>query len=296
MSAGEAALLAHLAEGATEVAHCWRLARADGLVLGFTDHDANLAFEGTVFRASTALGAGALERGNGLSVDNAAAFGALSDAAITEADIAAGRWDGAEVVLWQVHWRDLAARRVLFRGTLGEVTRRDGAFEAELRSLAEALGRTRGRAYQRRCDASLGDGACKVALDQPAYAAEVALAGVAGPRALALPALPGFPEGWFTFGRVVLLSGAAAGLSGRVATDGAVEDGRALTLWEDLAVLPQPGDMLRVIAGCDKRAETCRVKFDNYMNFRGFPHMPGEDWLVSYPVRGNDNSGGKLKT
>jgi hypothetical protein len=32
--------------------------------------------------------------------------------------------------------------------------------------------------------------------------------------------------------------------------------------------------MLRLEAGCDKRAETCRLKFGNFLNFRGFPAFP----------------------
>jgi uncharacterized phage protein (TIGR02218 family) len=52
--------------------------------------------------------------------------------------------------------------------------------------------------------------------------------------------------------------------------------------------------MIRLEAGCDKRAETCRLKFDNFLNFRGFPHIPGEDWLSSYPVSAGNNDGGGL--
>ncbi|MBP0575150.1 DUF2163 domain-containing protein, partial [Mycobacterium tuberculosis] len=44
------------------------------------------------------------------------------------------------------------------------VTRRDGAFSAELRSLAALLDQPQGRLYQQRCDADLGDARCGVAL------------------------------------------------------------------------------------------------------------------------------------
>ena len=54
------------------------------------------------------------------------------------------------------------------------------------------------------------------------------------------------------------------------------------------------GDLVRLEAGCDKRAVTCRDKFSNFMNFRGFPHVSGEDWLVSYPVQGGAHDGGSL--
>jgi uncharacterized phage protein (TIGR02218 family) len=45
------------------------------------------------------------------------------------------------------------------------------------------------------------------------------------------------------------------------------------------------GDRVRLVAGCDRRDETCRGKFRNFMNFRGFPHVPDEDWITAWPAR-----------
>ena len=41
------------------------------------------------------------------------------------------------------------------------------------------------------------------------------------------------------------------------------------------------GDAYSVHAGCDKLLATCRDKFSNVINFRGFPHVPGLDRMVS---------------
>ena len=86
------------------IARAWAVTRRDGLVLGFTDRDRMLAFGGITFRPDTGLSAAAVVQGAGLSVDNTEASGALSDDAITEVDIMAGRWDAAEVRLWEVDW------------------------------------------------------------------------------------------------------------------------------------------------------------------------------------------------
>lgn len=51
------------------------------------------------------------------------------------------------------------------------------------------------------------------------------------------------------------------------------------------------GDRFRVVAGCDKSADTCRAKFANFLNFRGFPHLPGDDWVTAYPKDGQINDG-----
>lgn len=130
--------LDHLASGLTTLSRCWCLRRADGWVQGFTDHDTDISFDGVDFRAGTGLTANALMQTTGLSIDNSEALGALSDASVTEADIRAGRFDGAKVEAWLVNWENPAERILQFRGTLGEITRSGGAFRAELLGLTEA--------------------------------------------------------------------------------------------------------------------------------------------------------------
>lgn len=272
----------------TTRARAWRLDRGDGLVLGFTDHDRDLAFDGTLFRAATGMTAKALAQATGLAVDNTEAAGALSDGGLTEADILAGRWDGAVLTIWEVDWTDTALRRVLFRGSLGEITRQGGAFRAELRGLTEALQQGAGRVFGSVCPAVLGDARCRFDLGTPGYAVEapVVAVEVAGGELL-LPELPGYPPGWFAEGRVRVLDGAATGLSAVVRIDRIEAEGtRRLALWAALGRSPRPGDRLRLEAGCDKRFTTCREKYGNAVNFQGFPHLPGEDWLFLAPRPG----------
>lgn len=288
-------LKAHLASGCTTIARAWAVTRADGRVLGFTDHDRGLAFEGIDFEPGSGMTAKAIARGTGLSVDNTESQGALSSDAISEADILAGRYDGAEVRAWIVNWVDTAERALVFRGTIGEVTRGAGAFNAELRGLSEALGAAQGRVYHPRCSAVLGDGKCRVDLSSIGYSVEIAAEQVDERRVFSFAALPGFEARWFEKGRLKVLTGVAAGLIGLVKNDHVRDDGRReIELWQSIGAEITPGDMLRIEAGCDRRAETCRLKFDNFANFRGFPHIPGDDWLVSYPVLGGTNDGGSL--
>jgi uncharacterized phage protein (TIGR02218 family) len=94
---------AHLRTGVTTLCRCWAIWRSDDVTFGFTDHDCDLSFEGITFRADTGLSASALQQSTGLSVDNTEALGLLSAASVTEADIDAGRFDGAEVRAWLVN-------------------------------------------------------------------------------------------------------------------------------------------------------------------------------------------------
>lgn len=277
----------------TTRARAWALERADGVVLGFTDHDRDLAFEGIDFRARTGMTARALVQATGLSVDNTEAAGALSDAGLTEADILAGRYDGARLTIWEVDWAAPADRRMLFRGSLGEITRAGGAFKAELRGLSEALSHGGGRVFGAVCPAVLGDGACGFDLSLPGFSVEAALLAVdEGGAVLDLPLLEDFELGWFAQGRVVVLDGPAEGMVGFIRREERAGGLRRLILWAAPGIAPRPGDRLRLEAGCDKRFETCRLKFANQVNFRGFPHVPGDDWLLAVPKGDGRDDGG----
>ena len=289
------ALLDHLATGLTTVCRCWAILRRDGRVLGFTDHDLGLAFDGITFQANAGMTASALVQGTGLAVDNTEALGALSDAAITEADIAAGRYDGAEVRAWLVNWRDPTQRMDQFRGTIGEVRRGAGAFQADLRGLTEALNQPQGRVYQRQCSAVLGDAACRFDLEASGYAQTRAAEVVERDQTFGFAVFDGVEARWFERGRLRVLTGAAEGLVGVIKHDQFRPGGqRVLELWDPLGAKVAPGDMLLIEPGCDKRAETCRFKFNNFNNFRGFPHIPAEDWLLSVPRGQGADRGGSL--
>jgi uncharacterized phage protein (TIGR02218 family) len=292
---GREALYAHLASGITTVCHCWLVTRRDGAAYGFTDHDQDLTFGGSVFKASSGLTAGALQQTTGLSVDNTEAVGALSDASVTEADLAAGRFDGAEVKAWLVNWANPFERVVDFRGQFGEIQRKAGSFRAELRGLTDRLGQPQGRIYQAGCSAVLGDHHCGVDLAVPAYRVEVPVAGFDALGRIAFSGLAGYADRWFERGTVTALAGAAVGLATMIKADQSTGTGRLVELWHQMNAPLAVGDLVRLQAGCDKRAETCRMKFLNFVNFRGFPHVPGEDWLASYPASSKVNDGGSLQ-
>lgn len=290
-----AAFQAHVATGTTTLCRAWAITRSDGVRYGFTDHDVALEFDGMVFKADTGLSASALAQSTGLSVDNTEALGALSDAAVSEVDIEAGRFDGAEVRAWLVNWQDVDVRWLQFRGSIGELRRGAGAFHAELRGLTEALNRPIGRIYQKPCTAVLGNAQCRFNTATPGYFADVTLAAGSDGLVFDWPDTGAFEPEWFRRGRLDVQSGAAAGLWGVIKDDALSGGMRRIELWQKLRVPLAAGDQVRVIAGCDKRTETCRLKFDNLVNFQGFPDIPGEDWVMAVPRADGANTGGSLR-
>ena len=289
------AFRAHVASGLTTLCRCWAITRSDGVQYGFTDHDLPLRFGGMTFKADAGLSAKALQQSTGLSVDNTEAMGALSDASIREADIDAGRFDGAEVKAWLVNWADISVRWLQFRGSIGELRRSGGAFHAELRGLTEALNRPLGRVYQKPCTAVLGDASCGFDTGAVGYSATVSVEHVEGAKLFRWQGLDGFEPGWFMRGRLNVETGAAEGLWGLVKHDRQDSAGRMIELWEPISGIVQLGDQVRLLAGCDKRMETCRLKFDNLLNFQGFPDIPNEDWVVAVPRQSGANSGGSRR-
>ncbi len=295
MIAMKDALNAHLQSGATTLCRAWAVRRADGTELGFTDHDRDLSFDGIAFRAGTGLTARSLMQSTGLSVDNSEALGVLTSGAVREADIEAGRYDGAEVRSWLVNWADVSQRALQFRGTLGEIRRTGGAFEAELRGLTEGLNQPLGQVFQKPCSAVLGDKSCRFDLNTAGYRLEIAVESAEGGQRFRWPALPGFGPEWFDGGRLTLLDGAAKGLWAAIRSDRMVAGQREITLWQPIRAEIAVGDRLELTAGCDKRLSTCRLKFDNLVNFQGFPDIPGEDWLMAVPKQAGQNTGGSRR-
>ena len=201
MRAIDPELQARLDGGATRLCRCWLVRRRDGVEFGFTDHDRDVSFDGVVFRASSGMDASALQSATGLSVDNAQAVGALSGAAVSEEDIRAGRYDRAEIRHWLVDWERPDLRVLQFRGTFGEIRRADGAFEVELRGLAEALNAPVGRSVLRTCDRALGDAKCRFDIGQAGFSGEGEVAAGSAGGSLVASGLAGFADGWFANGR-----------------------------------------------------------------------------------------------
>ncbi len=288
------ALQAHLDDGTTSLSWCWRISRADGVALGFTDHDRALTFDGTDFEPESGFAASEIRAGSDLAVDAQDSTGVLTSDRITETDILDGRWDNAAVELWRVNWADTSQRVLLRRGAVGQIRRGRMAFVAEVRSLAHVLGQTVGRTFQSGCDARLGDARCGIDLENGIYKGTGLVTDVLRDRAFMATGLSGFDAGWFTSGTLTWTGGANAGRITEVlahALDGSIA---TLTLLEAPVRAIAEGDSFIARAGCDKRIATCSTKFANVANFRGFPNIPGQDAVLRYASQDGGHEGNVL--
>jgi uncharacterized phage protein (TIGR02218 family) len=287
------ALAAHLASGVTTLALCWKLTRRDGSVLGFTDHDRPITFDGVIFEATSGFTATEIESGVGLAVDNLDVEAAFSSDRLDEHQLAAGLYDDAAIEIWRVNWADPAQRVLERRGSLGEVRRTGNSFAAEVRGLAHYLHQPQGRLYQYTCDADLGDGRCGIDLTQAAYRAVATVAAASHARQFEVSGLAGYAQDWFTRGLARATSGANAGQSSEIRRHRLAGGIATIELWQPLAHVPLVGDTLSLTAGCDKSFTTCRARFQNAANFRGFPHMPGPAFLTTVARSGDEPNDGR---
>lgn len=270
-----AGYLQHLAKPTTQLATLWKITRRDSNVFRFTDHDADLVVPADGTYVAAGYNASAHAANAGLSVDNGEVGAVFDSAAITEADLLAGEWDGAAVQISECVWSDLAlGTRAIRNGVLGRVSYDGTAFRAELLGIAHKLATNIGRLITPQCDALLGDTRCGKSLTSFTHSATVTAA--ASRLSFTDSALAQAAD-YFEFGLCTWLTGANAGAAHEIKRH---QTGGVITLFlptvADIAV----GDTATLVAGCAKTAAACLSKFSNLDNFRGYPHVPGNDAVL----------------
>ncbi|MDX9689779.1 MAG: DUF2163 domain-containing protein [Alphaproteobacteria bacterium] len=277
MKSATTQLAVHIAGETTTLATCWKVTRKDGAVFGFTDFDRDLVIDDVMYEARTGYTRSAIQTISDLSVDNLDIESAFDSEAITAADLRSGYWDNAEVLIFLVNWAALSQGKiVLKRGTIGQVEMKDTFFKAELRGLTQALSQQIGELYTPNCRADLGDARCKVDLAALTVASAVT---TATDRYGFTDTARTEADDYWIGGLITWTSGANVGRKMEIRSFAAGVFELFLPMPSEIAV----GDGYTVQPGCDKAFSTCCTKYNNAVNFRGEPHVPGTDAVLSYP-------------
>lgn len=276
-----------LDSGCTTLCLAWLVTRQDGTILGFTDHDEDIVIEGQTYTAMTSFTATAIEDQLGLAVSNLEVMGGLSSDAITDDDLAAGRYDSAVVTIFLANWADTTQYVILVRGTVGQVHSGNIAFQAELRSLGQHFAQYIGSICGPKCRSNLGDtgkgleGGCRFSM--PAPVAGV-IASVTDRTTFSVTASGSFPAGtkgslsggYFDYGSVKFTSGANDGVSREIRSS---DDTVAIVTRMPFPLDIQVGDTVELQIGCDRTLPVCVQNFNNAVNYRGEPYVPGRDFV-----------------
>lgn len=266
------------AEPLETVATFWRLLRRDGVALGFSTHDRDLWFDGVRHRAAPGLVPAAIRRTAGLEADSAEVEGALGHDSITSTDIAAGRFDGTRVIVGLVDWVSGESFAV-YHGTIGQISERDGTFQAALVSRKAELARDGVPRTSPSCRAAFCGPEC--GLSAARLTRRVEIAGVDPDEGVAILAGEAGAEA-YAGGLLRWRDGPLAGTGSAI---GAAAGNRLVLS----GLLPQavpPGTTAWLRQGCDRTLATCAGRFANAINFRGEPFLPGTDFLTRYPLAG----------
>lgn len=287
----------HLQQEVTTLCFCWKVTRSDGTSLGFTNHDRDLTFDDVTYEASTGFNATAMKSTSNLAVDDMQAegmIGALSSDKITEEDLQGGLYDNAEIEIYLVNWDNITQRTLERFGTIGEVQRSGNKFKTEVRGYSHVLQQPFGRLFQRTCPYVLGDGECGFDTSSSTYTGTGTVSVVSNRAQFEASGLGSYASQWFTKGILTWTSGNNNGKSVDVRYHNNSGSVASLQILYPMGKDVEVGDTFSIVAGCDNEFSTCKSKFDWAEYFGGFPHMPGNDFLVSYPNRGEGHDGSKL--
>lgn len=267
-------LLAHCASETLTLATCWRITRRDGVVRGYTDYHQPLTISNVTYEASTGFFPSTIHNSSELSVDHLEVEGILSSAGINQTDMMAGLYDGAEISIFAVNYEDVGAGTIALRhGWIGEVRFDGSMFVAEMRGLTQKLAQHIGGHYSPVCRATLGDAQCRVSMTSRTV--NGVITSILSQQTFSDSSRTEAAQ-LFTHGVLTFTSGANKGISTEILSFQSPEIQLALPL----PFTPMIGDAYSMTQGCDRSFTTCSTRFNNALNFRGEPHIPGTDRLL----------------
>jgi uncharacterized phage protein (TIGR02218 family) len=271
-------LLAHYQQGTTTITSCWKLTRQDGQIFGFTEHDNDLVIDEITYLAKTGFTPTAIQNQNRLAVDNLNADGILDSDIITNKDLSSGKWDYADIEIFLLNYKNISlGKDILLKGKIGEVKVGRLAFQAEIRGLTNAYAQNYFNVYQPGCRANFGDSKCRV--DLSLLVVSGAIDFVSQNSLTIFDATRTEENNYFDYGKITMTSGDADGLSMEVKSYSV----GTINLQLDFPQKIKAGDTYQMTPGCGKRyEEDCVARWNNGINFRGEPHLPGIDKIILF--------------
>lgn len=269
-------------------AQCWKITRLDGVVLGFTTHDEAINYANTEFSPCGSLDGSAMEiRASLGEIGDQELSGLITDSRVTAADLAGGVYQGAHVEVWLYPWSNSGGEIPVKLGDsiIGSVTQGETSYTAQALSLGELLSeRALLETVTPTCRYIFGDARCTVDLVPLQH--DGAATGIVLPSTRINASARVFndsavadADGYYDGGRLVWLTGANAGQSSEIKSYAAQQ----FIVWDPFLNPIQIGDTYRATPGCNLSKTDCKDRWSNYINFGGFPDIPGQDVVSQTP-------------
>lgn len=246
----------------------------DGTKIGITDHDQDITFtlpedgDEIEYTSKSGFRISDVEQRLNLEPGSYEVSGPVADVA-TRPQLMGGRWRRAVTYLFEVNWKSPTAAIDLMKGVVTGVNVDAGEFRFEVRDEREKLNQTIGTVITSGCLRRKPTCCVNIAPETTTTVLSVTDALTIVVAATITP--EDFVGGkmWFTDGD----------LAGNDPVEIFSATGSTLTLFEPLPALPAPGDAVTLKEGCDGTIQMCASRFDNALNFDGFPAVRGNEIL-----------------
>lgn len=249
----------------TSLATCWKLKLKNGRCLGFTDFTADLSIDDLVYKAKSGFSSSAIERNISIDADNMEVSGFLDSQMIESKDVLSGIYDHAYIEIFMVDYQNPIKPLFMKSGYLGEVRLKNNQFTAEITSLADNFSNNIGKLYSPTCRAKFAGDECGVK-DYSKLVCKI-LRKYSSTQILVSRNVPEiFKDGVVEFKE-----------SGGISIPIKKCDGKIVTVMFSTPENIGPRTGVVIHAGCDKKFSTCCDIYNNAVNFRGEPHIPGLD-------------------
>lgn len=254
--------------------YCVRIETVSGLVVRLTSHPRDLTMGANTYLSQSGYEFTGRSEGTGTSPGVMDLQGVADIAGIDRDALASGVFDNARLYVFATDYTAPAEdQEPIGAAILGKARLEDERYVIEMMSLIDALNQSVGKTYTPGCPKKFGGqeyAGCKVNL------APITVTGTithVTSSAIVRDSARGEPADWFGAGTIRYTSGPNAGLKPmeikRYEADGTIET------FEPAYYAPSVGDAYEMIPGCRKRrAEDCRDKWSNVINFGGFGDVP----------------------
>lgn len=267
-------------------ANLWQIDKDDGSVLRFTDYNNIITFENNEYTPTDGVSSSARRKEAGFSGQNVEILGIVSDSTITHDDLRAGLLNNAEITETLIDYRfPYLGAITQYKYTIINISFSNERWEAQVQGITRKLSQKVGRIYGRLCDNDLGDFICRVDVVALSENGTVFAINTSGQNARTTFDASGLTEvdGFFTHGRLTWTTGLNAGFKSQVKLH-TVGAATTIELQIPTSYAIVVNDTFNVEPGCAKRLqEDCDDKFDNVVNYTGFPFIPGVDKTLKVP-------------
>jgi uncharacterized phage protein (TIGR02218 family) len=269
----------------TQRADIWIITRKDGVVLGFTSHDSDLTFNGVLCHACGSLSAGATEQTSDLATTGSITLnGIISSPLVSDEDLYAGSYDDAFIEVWRTSWGAPETPVRVAAGWAGNVESGEAGWQVDVLGPGTKMGQQAiTEVITPTCRWVFGSPQCGVDLTTFQQAGVVLLSPDRSTIFMSI-ADPHLDAQWNN-GSILLTSGRNAGtiIETKTVEFAAGSSRGTILTWLPVPFPLSPGDTFELRPGCDKTVGACQL-YDNFLNFGGFPDVPGTDSIIQLPT------------